>query len=101
MTTAMPTVSVASVASVAIEDWTVVEVGEGRVLMGRVYSHPKIRDGHWTMTSLIVSMAPPDARTLNTSYRLGKPMDDDTDMEQLPPRYRSLLASAWGTGGRA
>lgn len=100
MTTAMPPVSVASVASVGIEDWTVVEVGEGRVLMGRVYSHPKIRDGRWTMTSLIVSMTPPDARTLNTSYRLGNPMDDRS-LEQLPPRYRDLLASAWGTGGRA
>ena len=52
-------------------------------------------------TCLVVEMAPTSARTLNTSYRLGRPMDGDTDVSRLPPRVASLLASDAGVSARA
>lgn len=55
-----------------IEDWTVVEGDEGSCLIGRVFDHPQIPDGHWAMTTMIEILAMLEAESRNTLYRLGK-----------------------------
>lgn len=57
-----------------IENWLIVPVLEGEVLIGDVYGHPKLRDGWPIRTSLIVKvdMNKKFVETLNTVYTLGK-----------------------------
>lgn len=77
-----------------IEDWTVVEGDDGPCLIGRVFDHPQMPDGHWAMTTMVETFAMLEAESQNTSYRLGKRMDKDTDVTRLAPRHRWMLAES-------
>lgn len=77
-----------------IEDWTVVERDDGPCLIGRVFDHPWIPDGHWAMTTMIETLTMREAESQNTLYRLGKRMDKDTDITRLAPRHRWMLAES-------
>lgn len=79
-----------------IANWVLVERDGYRLLVGRVTGHPKIADGRWTVTSVIVEMSREEARTLNTVYRLGPMMADDADLSDLPPKVRELILPAKG-----
>lgn len=86
---------VASKPVARIEDWTFVEVDDGSCLIGRVFDHPRIPDGHWTITSLIETYSRLEAESTNTLYRLGEPMSKDTDVKRLAPSGRVMLADSW------
>jgi hypothetical protein len=59
---------------VRIEAWAIVHCDEGRALVGRVFGHRRIDNGHWTVTSLLVGLGPELAVTQNTIYALGRPL---------------------------
>ena len=69
--------------SARLENWAVVESANiasyqtlraGRLLVGKVFSHPTIGEGTFIFTSLIVRMDEKTkvVETRNTSYRLGQ-----------------------------
>src|ERR1700684_1773605 len=74
-----------------LENWRIVDIPRTetlpphQVLIGRVTGHNRIPDGHRTMTTQIVEIAPDTswARTLNTLYVLGKSMPDDEEFDFL------------------
>lgn len=53
-------------------NWSLVEGGDVRVLLGHVKDHPRLEDGTYVQTSLLVSLdeARGKAETLNTIYTL-------------------------------
>jgi len=81
-------------AIVDIADWVLVERGGYRLLVGRITGHPKIADGRWAVTSVVVEMSRQQARTRNTVYRPGPMMADDADLSDLPPKVREMILPA-------
>ncbi|MDB5411531.1 MAG: hypothetical protein JWL84_6443 [Rhodospirillales bacterium] len=76
-----------------LEQWTIVKswrAGCDDILLGRVFGHPRIADGHWATTSLVVEIdvAARRARTLNTEYRLGARLS-----ESVPTHVLQYLAA--------
>lgn len=57
-----------------LEDWF---VGPHDLLYGKVYGHPKFKDGEAVVTSRVVTFDPATgtATTRNTNYLLGAPLE--------------------------
>ncbi len=70
---------------VKLENWRLVTLPNdpNPVLAGTVAGHPRIEDGHRALTTQIVEMEPDKswARTLNTHYVLGQPMQEDEEFD--------------------
>src|SRR3546814_17444618 len=61
-----------------LDYWCVVAEGRVSVLQGQVTGHPKLVDGDFIETSVLLWLAPDTtcARTLSRFYRLGVPRED-------------------------
>lgn len=74
-----------------LENWRIVDMPRTealpshQVLIGRVTGHHRIPDGHRTLTTQIIEIAPDNswARTLNTLYVLDKSMPDDEEFDDF------------------
>ncbi len=57
-----------------IKKWLIEKYSYGWILTGNVYGHPRITDGTWVRTSLlmIVNFTTGTAETMNTVYSLGE-----------------------------
>jgi hypothetical protein len=83
-------ISLASMSEVRLENWRIVDMprtdfygAAHQVLVGRVNDHPRVPDGHRSLTTEIVEWAQDRswARTFNTLYMLGTPMPDDEEFD--------------------
>ena len=77
------------------EDWRLVEIGEGRVvLIGRLFGRPRVPDGTWAVTSWVLALVDDVVRTHSgTKYELGRPWPAE---EPLPGAAEDAVLSKLG-----